>query len=142
MTEKLLYQTLVNKLPGFTWMRIETSTMSGVPDINFFHHETKVEGWLELKIGPIRLRPAQVAWHHRAVKEGRKAFVLSKKADVYELYQAVKCQQWGDTKYFKIVEGFMASSNEIHCITPYLTTTYKDASIRMDGPRIRENIIG
>ena len=48
MTEKKFWQSLKRLLPDVHWQRIETTTASGVPDVNGCYKAG--EFWLELKV--------------------------------------------------------------------------------------------
>jgi hypothetical protein len=48
MSEKTLWQWLKGKTKGWHIVRIESSTMLGIPDVNYCA-ETGMEGWVELK---------------------------------------------------------------------------------------------
>lgn len=61
------------------WMRIETLTVLGVPDVNVCSQGR--EGWIELKVKinpivPPRFQPMQNAWWMRAALSGRNGAVL------------------------------------------------------------------
>lgn len=63
MSEKALWKTLKNNLPQAFWMRVETYTESGVPDV--FGGLNDICFWLELKMekhGSFIVRSSQLAW--------------------------------------------------------------------------------
>lgn len=119
MTENDIYKKLC-KIPNFYWQRIESTTSSGIPDLNGIHNG--IEFWVELKIGIPRLRPAQVAWHTKAKAQGRRVFILSSYEEGYTL--------WKGITYKPIGQGHLTPTNRplimspgLEDITPYLTTT-------------------
>lgn len=122
-TEKDLADKL-KTIPSIHWTKIETSTEAGIPDLNGICDG--VEFWAELKIYPVRLRPAQVAWHYRALKEGRKAFVIALAVDVVHLYRVLKTVPVAGDKH-SITDGFLAKFHisTISSIKHYLTKSYK-----------------
>ncbi|CAB4182473.1 hypothetical protein UFOVP1090_15 [uncultured Caudovirales phage] len=64
---------------GIHAQRIETSTASGVPDINFCVQG--FEGWIETKVftpsGKVLLRPYQRAWMHRRLIAKGEIFIVA-----------------------------------------------------------------
>lgn len=83
-TERDLYNWLRSNLHGH-WQRIETTTGSGVPDVNRCHKG--VESWFELKVhtGPAIILPekaekkargAQVGWMKERSAHGGRCFLL------------------------------------------------------------------
>lgn len=121
-TEKDIYKALCT-IPGIHWTRIETSTEAGIPDLNGI--ADGIEFWVELKIAPIRLRPAQVAWHKRALLEGRRAFVLSAGQTLLTLHRVVETRPYNKTHH-TIVSTLIASGQWeymstvlVKCLTSY-----------------------
>jgi len=130
MTEALLYNRL-KSVPNVHWQRIESAnTGSGIPDLNGIYFDKDlpfinqgVEFWVELKIGPPRLRPAQVAWHVRAHAQGRRAFILSYRDELYCLYRGKTFKEI-DSSHFTPREFPIISTRSLEAITPFLTKTY------------------
>lgn len=63
-------------LPKIHWVRIETMTGRGVPDLNYCG--AGKEGWVETKLAKgwmVGLRPEQVAWLMRRHRAGGKVFI-------------------------------------------------------------------
>ena len=90
---------------GVHAQRIETTTGSGIPDINFCVRS--LEGWIETKVftpsGTVLLRPYQRAWMHRRKMAGGECFVvaLDNEGDVCAWrYDSIEGEMAGD--YFKI----------------------------------------
>lgn len=122
MIENDIYKKLC-KIPDFYWMRIESTTGSGIPDLNGIHNG--IEFWVELKIGTPRLRPAQVAWHTRAKAQGRRVFVLtwhSQQLGHYQLYQPTRFGPIG-TSHFTPLDGTLYRGSILEAVTSLLTTT-------------------
>lgn len=77
-TENKLFEWMCDKLRGSHIQRIETTTSSGVPDVNFHILKPDMEGWLELKVyeGTIHsliqldVRTAQFAWMIQRLRTG------------------------------------------------------------------------
>jgi len=103
-------------------MRVENYTQSGVPDVNYFHHATKKEGWIELKVGSIRMRPAQVAWHKKNLAVGRRVFVLTYDAKMYQLWKCLEVEPASKGK-LTIINSLVTVFKEVDLglITAYLT---------------------
>lgn len=121
-TEKDIYKALCT-ISGIHWTRIETSTEAGIPDLNGI--ADGIEFWVELKMAPIRLRPAQVAWHKRALLEGRRAFVLCATEWGYKLYRVLKVSEAINGKYD--IESELIVPVHPECLsglTYYLTKDY------------------
>jgi Holliday junction resolvase len=80
MTEKTFSKWLVTKLRAQGWdvQRIETSTGSGVPDINCCKNREEI--WIETKcLNTVEavLRPMQYAWLMRRQKAGGMCIILN-----------------------------------------------------------------
>tara|TARA_R110001592_G_scaffold258076_2_gene521812 strand:+ start:320 stop:718 length:399 start_codon:yes stop_codon:yes gene_type:complete len=87
--EQTLNRFIVEALPAAHCQRIESSTGSGIPDINVRWRED--EFWIESKAnaGSIaHVRPAQFAWMMRRVNAGGTCFVIHRpsKQDTWNLY--------------------------------------------------------
>lgn len=122
-TEKDIYQSLRYCFREFDFTRIETMTEAGIPDVNYC---TKfgTEGWIELKIGPPRLKPSQVSWHTRAIANHRRAFILTLyRNGLYILYRTDKFQPI-DTKHFTPAVPPIMSTNKLVDISSCLTSSY------------------
>lgn len=106
--EQKFYQFLRKKLSGADLQRIETTTGSGVPDVNAICRS--VETWLELKVvlpRGILLRPEQYAWGMRRAKHGGKCMVLAWDKDndivLIHLFPFITIEAISSKKYLKIV---------------------------------------
>lgn len=76
--EKKFYEWLRPYLPGH-YQRIETTTGSGVPDLNVCYLGT--ETWVELKApldGKVLLRKEQYAWMKRRCHDGGRCIVMAR----------------------------------------------------------------
>jgi len=79
--ESLLWKQIKTALSdqGYFLTRIETSTVSGVPDVFGIYKETSF--WCELKSNPVNypaLNKYQIVWINRAVKHGGVVMILVK----------------------------------------------------------------
>jgi len=77
--EQKFYQWFRKQLPhGADCVRIETTTMGGMPDVNVCYKG--IEIWVELKCfvnGRVLIRPQQNAWMHRRKFRGGKVFLIA-----------------------------------------------------------------
>ena len=85
MTERDLYRAIKEALPEPHWTRIENGAGVGEPDINCCYRG--IEFWLELKIGPPKLRPAQYAWSMRRAKQGGRVYILARVVDYLAVWK-------------------------------------------------------
>lgn len=72
-----LIVSLRRYLPQVHWVRIETGTATGVPDVNYCFQ--RVEGWIELKkadANVVDVRATQVAWIERRKRAGGRVFIM------------------------------------------------------------------
>lgn len=121
-TEKNLLDALKRGLPRVDFLRIETMTLSGVPDVNYAY-ENGIEGWIELKMGNPRLKPSQVAWHTRAIANHRRAFILTLLKDSYVLYRTNRFIKV-DSVHFTPEAECLICTPRIADISNCLTKTY------------------
>ena len=71
VTERDLYDRLRGRLKDIHWQRVETTTGSGVPDVNGCH--AGAEFWVECKVThgwSLVIRDSQTAWITRRVGQG------------------------------------------------------------------------
>ncbi len=77
--EQKFYQWFRKQLPtGADCVRIETTTMGGMPDVNICSCGKEI--WVELKCfvsGKVLIRPEQNAWMHRRAAAGGRVFLLA-----------------------------------------------------------------
>jgi len=72
--ESKLYQRIKKHIKDAHFQRIETSTIQGVPDINYCIEG--VEGWIELKVSRGKLSRFQKVWIYTRLKHGGRVFIL------------------------------------------------------------------
>ena len=77
--EAKLWQRIKDlKIKGH-FIRIESSSINGIPDVNCCH--SGVEYWLELKSNDLKncgLSKWQINWHYDRIKAGGNVFILQK----------------------------------------------------------------
>jgi hypothetical protein len=82
MSDDELRKIFRRHMPGVDWQAVETgSTGSGVPDLNGCR--VGVEFWLEMKQAThwrITIRPMQVAWCERRLRNGGRVFCAVRRA--------------------------------------------------------------
>jgi len=87
--EQKFYQWFRKQLPaGADCVRIETSTMGGMPDINVCYLGT--DTWLELKVAVgeyVLIRPDQYAWINRRARAGGRCFILAQCGNNYLVWK-------------------------------------------------------
>lgn len=125
MVENDIYNKL-HSIPNCHFMRIETMTENGIPDVNGCIKYSRqsnfgLEVWLELKIGVPRLRASQVSWFTRAYAKGRRAFVLTHYEGNYQLYQPKRFGPIG-LKHFTPLDAPLIRCKSIESIIPFLTS--------------------
>lgn len=87
--ETIFYKSLITKFPKhWHWQRIETTTASGVPDLNVFI-PTRGEVWLELKAAssPV-IRSAQNAWIKKRQLLGGNVIIVLKTGDQIKMWDS------------------------------------------------------
>jgi len=91
MNESQFYRTLVEATPkNWMWQRIETSTASGVPDVNLFIPEMG-ELWIETKLTKSKktiLRSAQYAWVTKRWFLGGRALIVSRDRHIIQIWSS------------------------------------------------------
>jgi hypothetical protein len=112
LTEQKFWKLIKPHLPGDV-SRVENATDNGMPDIN---GTFGIDYWVELKVcnnkskeRPIEklLRPDQIVWHNRRVKQGACVFVLVRYEDKIAIMYASR-QQGEETRYHNL--GIMVKS--------------------------------
>lgn len=108
MTEKQLRKQVIQYLHSLAAFSVENVLSPGAPDI------CCVAGWIELKIGKIRVsvnridvdvRPAQRAWHHRWRQHGGRSWFLTDVGAVWYVHDGLWAStNLGETPYEKFVE--------------------------------------
>jgi hypothetical protein len=76
--ESKLWQRLKNNIKNGHFVRIESPTIQGIPDINYCING--VEGWIELKVNTSKISPLskwQKAWIYTRVKNGGRVFIIT-----------------------------------------------------------------
>lgn len=109
-------------------MKVQATTMSGVPDLNACRDG--VEVWIEMKLVTskgVLLRPEQWAWGHRRSAFGGRVFVMAVSLDrLYThvfTFPHIIAEPCG--KYVKIVNGTTSHGfldDNFHNIVSYLFT--------------------
>ena len=121
MNEHDLYRKIAEQFPKGHVQRIETSTGSGVPDINICY--LGMEAWVEAKMvipGGVILRKEQFAWGMRRAQAGGMAAVLAAEeaGDLfyYWKFPDIQVTPWHrDDKYVKILnQPNLISQNLTH----------------------------
>ena len=86
--EQKFYQWFRKQLPpGADCVRIETTTMGGMPDVNVCYKGKEI--WVELKClvnGRVLIRPEQNAWMHRRNEAGGEVVILANSGPAYYLF--------------------------------------------------------
>ena len=106
--EKDLYREIATWFPRGHVQRIETTTGSGIPDINICLQSKEI--WVEAKMvlpAGVILRKEQFAWGHRRVADGGQVFVLAYNANEWMFYiwkfPDIQVSPWhNDAKYVRI----------------------------------------
>ena len=76
--EQKFYQWFRDQCSGMDVMRVENTTMGGVPDVNICSHGQEI--WVELKVyvgGRVLIRPDQFAWGHRRAFHKGNCFIVA-----------------------------------------------------------------
>lgn len=85
MKESALWAHLRNS-HVFDWAeRVESVVTPGLPDVHALIEDHEV--WVELKVTPVRLRPAQQIWHKRWAQMGRQSVILARGNSSFMLWE-------------------------------------------------------
>lgn len=85
------------------YQRIEASSGSGIPDINYAHNG--MECWIETKIADgwkVRLRPYQWAWMQRRIRASGKVSVVAEVGVMIAIFRAEKMRVHSNGMYLQI----------------------------------------